>query len=59
MQLSFFVVNTESSRKQNVLILSTVNPFLEISEDVKPKPVIYKLYKYTKKGTDLVDQKLS
>ena len=56
MNLSSFVVNTKRLGKRNDLILSTVNPILEIAKDVKPKPEIYKLYDYTKGGTDIVDQ---
>ena len=57
--LNSYVVNTKSSGKRNVLMLSTIHPILGISKDVKPKPALYKLYDYTKGGTDIVDQKIS
>ena len=51
--LSSSVVSTKSLGKRNVLI-STVNLILGISKDVNVKPGIYKLYDYTKSGTDIV-----
>ena len=39
----------------NVLLLSTV---LGMSKNPKRKPSIYKLYDYTKGGTDIVDQRM-
>ena len=42
--LHSYVVKTKSSRKQNVLFLSTVPPLLATTKyDNKSKPVIYKL----------------
>ena len=54
-----YVVSTKSSGKWNVLMLSTVHPILGISKDIKPKPVLYKLYDFTIGGIEIVDQKMS
>ena len=57
--LNSYIVNTKSSRKRNVLMLSRLNPILEIAKNFKAKPALYKLYDFTKGGTDIVDQKIS
>ena len=52
-----YVVNTKSSGKRNVLVLSTLNPILGFTKnDGKSKPAIIKFYDFTKGGTDIVDQ---
>ena len=40
-------------------MLSTVHSILEISENIKPLSALYKLYDFTKGGTDIVDQRMS
>ena len=55
--LSSYVVKT-SSGKKNVIVLSTVEPIQGVSKDENKKPAIYKLYDFTKGGTDIVDQKM-
>ena len=58
MTMSSYVVTT-SKVKKNVLLLSTYNPLLGITkDDDKQKPGLYKLYDFTKGGTDIVDQKM-
>ena len=49
-----YVVNTESSGKRNILVLSTLNPILGLTkDDGKSKPAIIKFYDFTKGGTVL------
>ena len=55
--LSSYVVKT-SKGKKNVLLLSTVEPLLGVTKDDKQKPALYKLYDFTKGGTDIIDQKM-
>ena len=55
--LNSYTVNTKSSGKRNVLMLSTLTPILGIAKDFKAKPAPNKLYDFTKGGTDIVDQK--
>ena len=56
--LSSYVVKT-SQGKKNVLMLSTIDPILGVTkDDGKNKPAVYKLYDFTKGGTDIVDQKM-
>ena len=43
---------------RNVLLLSTVQPILGVIKNPKKKPAIYKLYDYTKGGTDIIDQRV-
>ena len=46
--LNSYVVNTNSTGKKNVMILTTVKPILGTSKhDPKLKPAIYKQYDYT------------
>ena len=55
--ISSYVV--KSSGKKNVLLLSTLDPILGVTkDDEKQKPALYKLYDFTKGGTDIVDQKM-
>ena len=56
--LHLYVVKTESTGLRNVLLLSTVQPILGISKNPKKQPAIYKLYDYTKGGTDITDQRM-
>jgi len=59
LNLHSYVVNTKSSGKRNVLILSTMMPIFGVSkDDQKHKPAIYKFYDFTKGGTDIVDQRI-
>ena len=56
--LSSYVVKT-SKGKKNVLLLSTVEPILGTTKyDEAHKPALYKLYDFSKGGTDIVDQKI-
>ena len=56
--LSSYVVKT-SKGKKNVLMLSTIEPILGTTiDDEKKKPALYKLYDFTKSGTDIADQKI-
>ena len=42
-----------------MLLLSTLDPILGVTkDDEKQKPALYKLYDFTKGGTDIVDQKM-
>ena len=55
--LSSYVVKTKSGKK-NVLLLSTMTPTLGITkDDGKKKPAQYKLYDFTKGGTDECDKR--
>ena len=58
MSIHSYVVKTKSSGPRNVLLLTTMKPILAITkDDGKKKPAIYKLYDFTKGGTDIVDQR--
>ena len=58
--LNSYVVNTKSTGKRNVMVLTTVKPILGTSKhDPKLKPAIYKQYDYTKGGTDIINQRMS
>lgn len=60
MTLNSYVVSTKSKGKKNVLLLSTVSPILGITkDDGVRKPAIYKLYDFTKGGTDIIDQRIN
>ena len=53
-----YIVNTKSKGKKSVILLSSMRPcFGKTCDDGKEKPQIYKLYDFTKGGTDIVDQK--
>ncbi|XP_020896597.1 piggyBac transposable element-derived protein 3 [Exaiptasia diaphana] len=57
--LHSYVVKNKSSGPRNVLMLSTVQPLLGVTKDDKKfKPAIFKLYDFTKGGTDIVDQRV-
>ena len=56
--LTTYVVNTKSSGKKNIIVLSFMPPLLGLTkDDDKSKPAIIKLYDFTKGGTDIVDQR--
>ena len=58
--LHSYVVNTKSSGRKNVLMLSTPQPILGTAKgDVRLKPAIYKVYDFTKGGTDVIDQRIN
>jgi len=55
--LCSYVVDTATKKKKNVLLLTITKPLLGlIMDDGKEKLAIYKLYDFTKGGTDIVDQ---
>ena len=55
--LNSYTVKTKSKGKRNVLLLRTMRPLhKKTKDDKKEKPAIYKLYDFTKGGTDIVDQ---
>ena len=57
-ELSSYVVKT-SKGKRNVILLSTASPILEITkDDGKSKLGIYKVYNFTKRGADIIDQRM-
>lgn len=57
--LGSYVVSTSTKKKKNVMILSTYRPFLGTTiDDGKNKAMLYKLYDFTKGGTDIVDQRM-
>ena len=44
-----YVVNTKSKEAKNVMLVSTIQPYLGVTKDNgKKKPSIYKLYDFTK-----------
>ena len=48
-----------SKGKKNVLVLSTMRPLQGITkDDGKKKPAVFKLYDFTKGGTDQMDQQI-
>ena len=59
LSLSSYVVKTSQGKKKYVLLLSTLEPILSVtSDDNKVKPAFYKLYDFTKGGTDIIDQRM-
>ena len=57
--LGSYVVSTSTKKKKNVLMLSTLKPILGTTiDDNKKKAALYKLYDFTKGGTDIVDQRM-
>ena len=55
--LGSYVVKTYKGKK-NFLMLSTMEPMLRVTkDDQKLKPQMYKLYDFTKGGTDIIDKK--
>ena len=60
MSLHSYVVKTKSNGMKNVLLLSTFPTLMGVTKDEnRKKPAIYKMYDYSKGGTDVVDQKMS
>lgn len=58
LSLSVYTVST-SNGKKNVLLLSTHKQLLGLTkDDKKNKPSMYKVYDFTKGGTDIVDQRM-
>jgi len=59
LNLHSFVTKTKSSGKKNILLLSTMKPIMGVvKNDAKKKPAIFKLYDFTKGGTDIIDQRM-
>ena len=57
MSLHSYIVPIKSSGPQNVLLLTTMKPILGTTrDDGKKKLAVYKLYDFTKGGTDVVDK---
>lgn len=60
MYLNSYVKQTKSKGLRNILLLSTLPPLLGVTKDDKQKkPAIYKLYDFTKGGTDIIDQRIN
>ena len=62
MTLNSYVVPTKSKGNKNVLLLSTVSPIiLGVTKDdgVRKPAIYYKLYDFTKGGTDIIDQRIN
>ena len=58
LSISPYVVKTFKCKK-NVILLSTAPPILGITkDDQKSKLGIYKVYDFTKGGTDIIDQRM-
>ena len=58
LSISSYVVKTAKGKK-NVILLSTALPILGITKnDGKSKLGIYKVYDFTKGGTDIIDQRM-
>lgn len=56
--LNSYIVKTAKGKK-NVMILTTMKPLLGITiADEKKPPALYKLYDFTKGGTNIIDQKM-
>ena len=59
LSLSSYVVKTQSGKK-NVIMLTTLNQILGTTkDDNRNKLALYKLYDFTKGGTDIVDQRMA
>ena len=59
LSLHSYVVKPKSSKKKNVLMLSSFPPLLGTTKDDNhSKPAIMKLYDFTKGGTDIMDQRI-
>ena len=57
--LGSYVVSSSTKKKKTVFLLSTHKPILGTTmDDHKNKGAFYKLYDFTKGGTDIVDQRL-
>lgn len=54
--LSSYIVGTSKAMKK-VIVLAMVQPLTSVTkDDGKQKPAIFKLYEFTKGGTDVVDK---
>ena len=60
MTLYFYLVKTKGTGLRNVLLLSTLPLILGTitTNDIKRKLYSYKLYDFTKGGTDVMDQRI-
>ncbi|KAF0287262.1 PiggyBac transposable element-derived protein 2 [Amphibalanus amphitrite] len=58
LSLHSYAVTTKSSGRRNVLLLTSMNPIMGVTDDANRKPAIYKVYDLTKGGTDIVDQRM-
>uniref|UniRef100_A0A6A7G5I7 PiggyBac transposable element-derived protein 3-like n=2 Tax=Hirondellea gigas TaxID=1518452 RepID=A0A6A7G5I7_9CRUS len=59
LSLHSYVMKSKSKGMKNVLTLSTVPALLGVTrDDGKQKPALFKLYDFTKGGTDIVDQRM-
>ena len=56
--LTEYTVTPKSSGRRNIVMMSTLPPYLGVTKDSKKKPAISKLYDYTKGGVDIFDQRL-
>ena len=58
MTLHSYVVKTKSTGLRNLLLLSTLEPIIAVTQDdSKQKSQIYKVYDFTKGETDIIDQR--
>ena len=58
--LCTYTTKSKSKGKKIFLVLSTMRPLMDITSDNgKQKPAIIKFYDFTKRGTDVMDQKIS
>ena len=53
-----YTVQNKSKGLKNVVMLSTIPPILGTSKDDQKKPALYKVYDFSKGGTDIVDQRM-
>ena len=58
MTLHSYVVKTKSTGLRKVLLLSTLEPIIAVTQDDgKQKPQIYKVYDFSNGRTDIIDQR--
>lgn len=58
--LNSFVAHTRSHCLKNILLINTVPPIMGIIiDDTQKTSAIYKLYDFTKEGTDVIDQRIN
>ena len=55
--ITSYCVKTSTKSKKIINILSSMPPLLAVTKDEKKKPAIFKLYDFTKGGTDISDQR--
>ena len=59
-RLCSYVTKRKFSKKNQVVILTTTDPIKGVTmDDNTKKPALFKLYDYTKTGTDLMDQRMA